>query len=69
MSFENIIKKPNSKNVPLFEDNMDEKYNELQNKFLLFIKQHEELLEYDRKLNFMNRKEYDLIKSKMYKYI
>ena len=69
MSFENIIKKPNSKNVPLFEDNMDEIYNELQNKFLLFIKQHEELLEYDRKLNFMNRKEYDLIKSKMYKYI
>ncbi len=65
MSFEKIIKKDNSKNVPLFDNNIDVIFNQLQNKFLQFMKLHDEIIEYDRKLNSMNRKEYDIIKSKM----
>jgi hypothetical protein len=61
MSFEKTLKN----NVPLINDNINENFNQLQNKYLLFIKNYDEIQEYDRKLNFMNRKEYDSIKFMM----
>ena len=65
MSFEKAIKKDNIKNIPLIEYNTSENYVQLQNNFLNFTKNYDNIVEYDRKLNSMTKKEYDSQKSHM----
>jgi hypothetical protein len=65
MSFEKAIKKDNDKNVNLIDYNTNENFVHFQNNFIIFTKNYDEIVEYDRKLNSMTKKEYDNQKSHM----
>ena len=65
MSFEKAIKKDNDKNVNLIDYNTNENFVHLQNNFIIFTKNYDEIVEYDRKLNSMTKKDYDNQKSHM----
>jgi hypothetical protein len=55
-------KKDDLRKSPLIEDNSQDQFRDMQNKFLEFIKIYEEITEYENKLSGLNRNEYDRIK-------
>lgn len=59
MSFLNANKKDNEKNISLIDQNSNGNFVNLQNNFIIFTKNYDQILEYDRKLNTMTKKEYD----------
>ena len=59
MSFLNANKKDNEKNISLIDQNSNRNFVNLQNNFIIFTKNYDQILEYDRKLNTMTKKEYD----------
>ncbi len=58
--------KPETKTVPLIEDNLKYQFKQLQVLYLEFMKVYEDLSNYDQKLINVTRKDYDKIKDDMY---
>jgi hypothetical protein len=65
MSFDSSKKKDNIRKIPLIEDNANDQFNQLQSRYIEFMRDFEEISEYEKKLNKMERKEYDQIKNHM----
>ena len=58
-------KKDDSRVLPLIEDTVNSQFTQLQNRFLEFIKDLDELEIYEKKLNKMTKEEYDSRKNEM----
>jgi hypothetical protein len=65
MSFDSSKKKDNIRKIPLIEDNANDQFNQLQSRYIEFMRDFEEICEYEKKLNKMERKEYEQIKNHM----
>jgi hypothetical protein len=61
----NVFKRNSNLNNLLIEDQAHEQFNLLQKKFLEYVKNVDEIAEYDKRLNNLTRKEYDKIKDDM----
>ena len=62
MSFDSSKKKDNIRKIPLIEDNANDQFSQLQSRYIEFMKDFEQISEYEKKLDKMERKEYDQIK-------
>jgi len=55
--------------APLIDDNAQDNFNSLQNKFLEFIRYYDDITEYERKLANFTRKDYDRVKDDIHRKI
>lgn len=65
MSFDSSKRKDNSRKIPLIEENANSQFSQLQSRYIEFMKDYEEISNYEMKLNKMTRNEYEQIKNDM----
>ncbi len=66
MSFNLDKKKDNAKKVPFIEENINTQLSALQIRFVEFLRDLDELEDYEKKINKISKKDYDAHKDEMY---
>jgi hypothetical protein len=64
MTFNNT--KQETKKIPLMQDEINDKFIQLQSLFLEYTKIFDELIQYEKKLPSMNRKDFDKCRDSQY---
>jgi hypothetical protein len=66
MSFDSNKKKDNLKKIPLIEENINSQLSTLQIRFVEFLRDLDELNNYEKKINKLSKQDYDAQKDEMY---